>query len=252
MAVNARDAMEGEGRLTISVEAVGCVPAANGNEATECEHVSISLADTGVGIPDDKLEHIFEPFFTTKDVGQGTGLGLSQVFGFAKQSGGDIHVHSELGLGTAFTLYLPRVSAIEGIVSDAAVEQRLVEGNGACVLVVEDNTGVGNFTLQTLKDLGYHTVLATDAETALRELASDSERFDDVFSDVVMPGIDGIELAQEIGRLYSNLPAILTTGYSHVLARGGAAGFEVLHKPYSIEQLSRMLIKVAVGRGRSI
>ncbi|MDB5582280.1 MAG: multi-sensor hybrid histidine kinase [Bradyrhizobium sp.] len=251
MAVNARDAMDGAGRLTIGVAAIGSIPGANGSDATAGEHVAISLTDTGTGIAEDKLDHIFEPFFTTKGVGQGTGLGLSQVFGFAKQSGGDIHVQSELGRGTTFTLYLPRVSAIDGARDEVAADQPLVDGDGACVLVVEDNADVGTFALLTLKELGYHTVLAADAAAALSELAADSDRFDVVFSDIVMPGMDGIELGHEIRRLYLDLPVILTSGYSHILAQNGAAGFELLHKPYSIEQVSRMLAKAAGWRHRA-
>jgi CheY-like chemotaxis protein len=251
MAVNARDAMEGEGELTIGVVAVGGIPGANADGGTDAEHVAISIADTGSGIPEDKLEHIFEPFFTTKGIGQGTGLGLSQVFGFARQSGGDIQVQSEPGRGTVFILYLPRVPAADETIAEKGLAKPPVDGNGACILVVEDNPNVGDFALQTLKELGYQTVLARDGEAALHKLEPNAERFDVVFSDVVMPGMDGIELGHEIRRLYPNLSVILTSGYSHILAQNGAEGFELLHKPYSIEQLSRMLTKAAGWRHRT-
>ena len=118
------------------------------------------------------------------------------------------------------------------------------------VLLVEDNADVGAIAQQGLSDLGYAITHAADAEQALAELARDASRFDVVFSDVVMPGMDGIELAQEVRRLYHDLPMLLTSGYSHVLAQNGTYGFELLHKPYSVEQLSRMLHKATKWQRR--
>ncbi|MCJ2050095.1 ATP-binding protein [Methylobacterium sp. J-070] len=249
MAVNARDAMDGEGQLLIRVRPVDAMPAMRGQAAVPAAFVAVSISDTGVGIPADGLERIFEPFFTTKAVGQGTGLGLSQVFGFAKQSGGEVAVESEVGRGTTFTLYLPRVAG-EGRAVDVSEPEPLMDGHGTCVLVVEDNADVGTFAVQTLTDLGYVTVLATNAEEALAELARDADRFDVVFSDVVMPGMNGIDLAHRIRAVHHDLPVLLASGYSHVLAENGAFGFELLHKPYSIEQLSRLLRKVATWQRR--
>ena len=249
MAVNARDAMDGEGQITIRVTPVERVPATRSHGPIRGKFVAVSLTDTGSGIPREQLDRIFEPFYTTKPVGQGTGLGLSQVFGFAKQSGGEVTVDSEVGRGATFTLYLPRVAGeVSGAETDEA--EPLVDGHGTCVLVVEDNTDVGTFAIQSLNDLGYATVLAADAEQALAELANGAERFDVVFSDVVMPGRNGIELGQEIRRLYSDMPVVLTSGYSHVLAQNGTYGFELIHKPYSVEQLSRVLRKVSAWRRR--
>jgi DNA-binding NtrC family response regulator len=116
------------------------------------------------------------------------------------------------------------------------------------VLVVEDDADVGAIAVQTLEDLGYVSVLARDAEAALAELAKDADRFDVVFSDVLMPGMNGIDLAREIRRRHPDLPVLLTSGYSHVLAQDGSHGFELLHKPYSVEQLSRLLRRVAARR----
>ena len=246
MAVNARDAMDGEGRLSITMHPVTRIPPVRAHEPVEGEFVAICIEDTGSGIPPDQIERIFEPFFTTKGVGQGTGLGLSQVFGFAKQSGGEVHVQSEVGVGTILVLYLPRVAAKAH--ASGIEPEPLVDGHGTRVLVVEDNMDVGAFATQTLTELGYATMWATDAQNALANLAAASETFDVVFSDVVMPGMDGIDLAQEIRRLYPNLPVVLTSGYSHVLAQNGSSGFELLHKPYSVEQLSRILGKVATLR----
>ncbi|WP_246696828.1 PAS domain-containing protein [Methylobacterium planeticum] len=250
MAVNARDAMDGEGRLTIVVRPVEGMPGLRRQPAIRGAFVAVSVSDTGCGIPADRLERIFEPFFTTKGVGQGTGLGLSQVFGFAKQSGGEVAVASVLGEGATFTLYLPRVPGSETAASAAREPEFLADGHGTCVLVVEDNVDVGTFATQTLAELGYGTVWAASAEEALAELAKDADRFDVVFTDVVMPGTNGIDLAHEIRRLYHDLPVLLASGYSHVLAQNGTYGFELLHKPYSVEQLSRLLRKVATWQRR--
>lgn len=243
MAVNARDAMNGEGTLTISVHPVSVIPPIRSHPPVSGDFVAVCIEDTGIGIAPEQIEHIFEPFFTTKEIGQGTGLGLSQVFGFAKQSGGEVRVQSTVGQGTMFVLYLPRV---EGADQRSEMEpEPLVDGHGTCVLVVEDNVNVGTFATQTLAELGYDTVWAANAEEALAELARDATRFDVVFSDVVMPGMNGIDLGHEIRRLYREIPVVLASGYSHVLAKNGTFGFELLQKPYSIEQLSRILRKAA-------
>ncbi len=209
--------------------------------------MAVALTDNGSGIVREHLEQIFEPFFTTKRVGQGTGLGLSQVFGFIKQSGGEVRVTSEVGRGTTFHLYLPIAPATgQPPPLDDAVAT--ADGGGVTVLVVEDNLEVGSFAVDLLSDLGYHAVLAANAERALALLADQPGRFDVVFSDVVMPGISGLELAIEIRRLYRSLPILLTSGYSHVLATHGAQGFELIQKPYSADALSRRLQEILAER----
>jgi signal transduction histidine kinase/ActR/RegA family two-component response regulator len=246
IAVNARDAMAGEGRLTIAVRAADKLPGAATSRSDG--YVAVAVEDTGTGIPADQFERIFEPFYTTKEVGQGTGLGLSQVFGFAKQSGGEVAVASAVGKGSTFTLYLPRVSGGGIAPALSLIEQPVVDGYGMSVLVVEDNRDVGIFATDALGELGYATVLRPNAAEALTELARNAAHYDVVFSDVVMPGRTGIELAQEIRRLYPDLPVVLTSGYSHVLAQNGTFGFELLQKPYSIEQLSQVLTKAGNWR----
>lgn len=248
LAVNARDAMDGEGILTVTVRPSKSIPSARSHPALKGDFVAISVADTGTGITPDNLEKIFEPFFTTKGVGKGTGLGLSQVFGFAKQSGGDIGVVSKPGVGTTFTLYLPRSLSKPASSSPSSAETILSDGHRTCVLVVEDNKEVGLFATQTLSELGYCPVLATDAAAALAELGENADRFDVVFSDVIMPGMNGVDLAKKIRGRFADLPVVLTSGYSHILAEGGTHGFELLHKPYSIDQLSRALAKAAHWR----
>ena len=207
-------------------------------------YVAVSVADTGSGIPPDQFERIFEPFFTTKLAGHGTGLGLSQVFGFARQSGGEVAVASEVGKGSIFTLYLPRTAGSGKSRALPAEDARALDGRGMSVLVVEDNTDVGQFAHDALADLGYTARLVGSAAHALEELAVDADRFDVVFTDVVMPDMTGLELAQEIRRCHADLPVVLTSGYSHVLSEHGSHGFELLQKPYSVEQLSRVLHRV--------
>jgi two-component system NtrC family sensor kinase len=241
MAVNARDAMEGRGRLTIAVGMAASLPNAAPLPQHPYGYVAVSVADTGSGIPPDQFERIFEPFFTTKQAGHGTGLGLSQVFGFAKQSGGEVTVNSEVGKGSIFTLYLPRTAGSGKSRQMPPTDVEATDGRGMSVLVVEDNAEVGRFTTDALAELGYATCLVSSATHALEELAIGADRFDAVFTDVVMPGISGLELAQQIRRDHPDLPVVLTSGYSHVLSEHGAYGFELLQKPYSIEQLSRVL-----------
>ncbi len=245
MAVNARDAMVGQGLLTIRVAPTADLPMPAGpHDRPPLGYVAIAVEDTGVGIAPDQVGRIFEPFFTTKTIGQGTGLGLSQVFGFAKQSGGEIGVVSEPGRGATFTLYLPRVAGVGGVDGVEAAPAAPISGAGMSVLVVEDNIDVGRSATEALAELGYRTTLVDNAKDALEELVSGTTRFDVVFTDVVMPGMTGLELSEEIRRLELDLPIVLASGYSHVLAQQGTHGFELLRKPYSIEELSRVLHKV--------
>jgi PAS domain S-box-containing protein len=246
MAVNARDAMDGEGKLTIAARAVESIPASRWNEAKDAEHVALSISDTGRGIPEDVLAQIFEPFFTTKEVGKGTGLGLSQVYGFAHQSGGDVRVDSEVGQGTTFTLYLPRVAPQDPVTAKEPAE-RSAPLERSCILVVEDNKEVGEFATQLLRELGHETRLAVHADEALRLLEENADAFDLVFTDVVMPGMSGIDLGLAIRKRWPKMRVVLTSGYSHVLAQDGRHGFELLHKPYSVESLMRILREASAG-----
>ncbi|TNC09073.1 PAS domain S-box protein [Methylobacterium terricola] len=241
MAVNARDAMEGEGTLTLRLTCGLPMPPIRGHGGGPGPFAKIELSDTGSGIAEVDLARIFEPFFTTKEVGKGTGLGLSQVFGFAKQSGGDVSVRSVVGEGTTFALYLPEVAAPVDQANDLEETSPAPDGRGLSVLVVEDNIEVGKFATQILEDLGYRTEWAANAEAALERLGRDGDGFDAVFSDVVMPGIGGIAMAEELRRRLPTMPVLLASGYSHVLAQNSTHGFELLHKPYSADQLSRML-----------
>ena len=245
LAVNARDAMEGEGRLRLAVRCCDGVPAIRGHAGAQGDFVLVEVADTGCGVPPDRLESIFEPFFTTKEVGRGTGLGLSQVFGFVKQSGGEVDVTSPPGEGAIFRIYLPRSTSAPLQPSAPAEGAHLSEPRAFCVLLVEDNESVGQFATEMLRDLGHRSVWVGSADRALRELDGDAHRFDVVFSDVIMPGMNGVELAQRIRSAHPALPVVLTSGYSQVLAEEGAHGFPLLRKPYSVGDLAAVLEETA-------
>jgi PAS domain S-box-containing protein len=248
LVVNARDAMHGEGDLNISVRRVDSIPGMRGHGEREGSFVAISVQDTGTGIAPEHLRAIFEPFFTTKEVGKGTGLGLSQAFGFAKQSGGDIAVSSQVAQGSQFTIYLPQVAGPTHEEEGSIVKEEHSTNVGRHrVLLVEDNDGVGHFSAGLLRDLGYEVKRACNAAEAIDLLAEDE--FDLVFSDVVMPGMNGLELAVLIRECYPDLPVVLTSGYSHVLADNTHSNFELIQKPYSVEVLSRTLRKALSPKG---
>ncbi|WP_092040335.1 ATP-binding protein [Methylobacterium pseudosasicola] len=254
MAVNARDAMDGEGSLTLRLESGSPMPPIRGHAGAPGPFVAVVVADTGAGIPAPDLVRIFEPFFTTKEIGKGTGLGLSQVIGFAKQSGGDIDVASAPGSGTRFTLYLPQVAAPSEAPDSSRDDRREPEPQRSlCILVVEDNLGVGRFCTQILEDLGHAPIWAKSAEEALTELERTPDRFDAVFSDVVMPGMGGVALARHLQITRPDLPVVLTSGYSHILATDDAHGFMLVRKPYSAEQLAQVLYEATQRRsGRGV
>ncbi|KTC12740.1 diguanylate cyclase [Pseudomonas marginalis ICMP 9505] len=248
IALNARDAIQGQGTLTLRVANVAALPSIRGDAAVHQPFVSVSLLDTGIGISADIVERIFDPFFTTKAVGKGTGLGLSQVFGFAKQSGGNIDVASNPGQGSVFTLYLPQAEPVaeqpcapqhdHGVALHTAHDAALLH-----ILIVEDNLEVGRFANQILQDLGYQTTWATNAEQALALAGPDASGFDAVFSDVVMPGMTGVAMTKLLRQRRPDLPVVITSGYSEELADSGYEGFEFLAKPYSAEQVACALAK---------
>ncbi len=252
LAVNARDAMAGEGTLTLALSCGRTKPAIRGHAGLSTPFVTLVVGDTGSGIAAENVTRIFEPFFTTKEVGKGTGLGLSQVIGFAKQSGGDIDVASVVGRGTTFTLYLPQAeTAVMDVVEDAVPDDAQADDGDRCILVVEDNVEIGRFCTQILDDLGYGTILAQSAEAALAEIEAAPSRFDVVFSDVVMPGMGGLELAKRLRATHPGLPVVLTSGYSHVLAQDDAHGFDLVRKPYSAAQVDGALRSATRRRRRA-
>ncbi|ARQ01252.1 hybrid sensor histidine kinase/response regulator [Pseudorhodoplanes sinuspersici] len=239
LAVNARDAMPNGGTIEIGVRPV-TLRGEVAYDKLQGEFVALSVADTGSGIAPDVIARIFEPFFTTKEVGKGTGLGLSQVYGFAKQSGGTVTVWSRIGVGTTFTLYLPRSREVPQRSAPVRADDAATEEAGS-VLVVEDNTEVADIATALLNELGYRVTRVGSALAAL-DLLRDGERFDLVFSDVVMPGgMNGVELAHAIRKDYPDLPVVLTTGYFNALDKPLPRGLPVLRKPYDIAELKKTL-----------
>jgi PAS domain S-box-containing protein len=246
LVINARDAMLEGGVVTIAAENVRL---GKGEIAAdlEGEFVAISVADTGVGIPEDVLPNVFDPFFTTKGLNKGTGLGLSQVHGFVHGSGGAVGIATTLGKGTRVTLYFPRV-AEEGQRGEEDASRDAVHKGVGAILVVDDNPDVANVSAGLLEQLGYRVKIAHSAAAALDELKS-GERFDLVFSDIVMPGaMNGIELARAAKRLYPDLPFLLATGYSEAAA-SARDEFTILHKPFTQAQLSLAVTTTIVSKG---
>jgi two-component system, NtrC family, sensor kinase len=242
VALNARDAMPDGGKIAISVRCAtlrGDEPDADGLSG---DFVALSIRDTGHGIAAEHLPRVFEPFFTTKEIGRGTGLGLSQVYGFAKQCGGAATIQSAPGAGTTVTLYLPRAvaDATESMTTMAgAVMPKAVQS----VLLVEDNKEVAEASAAMLESLGCSVSHANAPEPALALLAA-GERFDLVLSDIVMPGgLDGIQFARRLRAEYPSLPLLLTTGYSHSAQKAAGENFPILMKPYRIDALQQ-----AIGR----
>jgi PAS domain S-box-containing protein len=239
LVLNARDAMSDGGVVSITTENV-TLSALDTKAGITGEFVALSVADTGHGIAPDVIEKVFDPFFTTKRTSNGTGLGLSQVYGFAQQSGGTVSIQSALNKGTTVTLYLPRVD--EEVVA-SSFEPEAVSVGGGVVLVVEDNPEVAQVSVGMLEQLGYQVHLARDARAALEVI--DRVDFDLVVSDIVMPGeLDGVALAHAICKHKPELPVLLVTGYS----RGPTEGFTVLRKPLDPDQLgaaAARLIRIA-------
>jgi PAS domain S-box-containing protein len=234
LAFNARDAMKDGGTLRISAHNVVL---SGQPEGLKGEHVALSVTDTGIGMSAETKERVFEPFFTTKSFGEGTGLGLSQVFGFAKQIGGVATVESQLGKGSTFTIYLPASRGATAAESKANGEHALGR-----VLVVEDDTLVAELAASMLTELGFETIVAHSAKEALDRL-SGGEKPKLIFTDIVMPGgISGIELARKVRDRFPELPILLTTGYSEQVA--GTHGFPVLQKPYELDSLAGALGKM--------
>jgi PAS domain S-box-containing protein len=232
LAVNARDAMPAGGELMIGAR--NATPQSVSSLGLSGDFVALTLRDTGTGIAPEVLQKIFEPFFTTKEVGKGTGLGLSQVYGFVRQSGGDITVSSTVGQGTSITLYLPRSHRRVEVVSDDDENEDL-HGSGI-VLVVEDNTEVGNVSQLLLEQLGYTVITASSPGEALNMLTRRND-IGWVFSDIVMPGdMDGLAFAEEVRARFPDLPVLLATGYSSAAERVGAA-FPIIRKPYDLRTL---------------
>ena len=251
LAINARDAMPGGGKLTVETANahLDSEYASLHVEVTPGEYVLIAVSDTGTGIAKDVIDKVFQPFFTTKETGKGTGLGLSMVHGFVKQSGGHIKIYSEPGCGTTVKIYLPRekVSALQaGAPTLGSVA--LATGQET-ILLVEDDAKVREVAVSLLRELGYRVLEAVDGPSALAVIEGD-QAIDLLFSDIVMPGgMNGLELAQQARRRRPDLRVLHTSGYAEAaVARGsGVAADSLIGKPYRKEDLARKVRRALDG-----
>ncbi len=245
LAVNARDAMPGGGTISVSVRNLHL--AAGGDpDGLEGDFVELAVADEGTGMPPEVLAKAFEPFFTTKAQGGGTGLGLAQVYGFARQSAGTARIETRLGYGTTVRLLLPRASgaAPQPPQPRAPAEMPVASGPALRVLVVEDDPAVGQLACEMLQQLGHSAIRVESAEAALGALA-DGRAVELLLTDVMMPGgMDGITLAAEARRRRPELPVLLSSGYAGAPSRVAAAGFPMLRKPFSLEELATAIARV--------
>ena len=264
LAVNARDAMSGGGTLKIQTRIVtvdGSNPLSEKMIAPTDEdvlphgdYVQVDITDTGTGIPHDLIQKIFEPFFSTKEIGSGTGLGLATVYGIVKQTGGFVYVDSAPGEGTTFSLFFPRQS--EEVVKEAvkAQAEELAKNDDLTgthtVLLVEDETPVRTFAARALRNKGYTVIEADCAETALDAVEEHGEAIQVILSDVIMPGMNGPDMVEEILKTYPNLRVIFMSGYAEdVLNQYGAQrNFHFLPKPFTLKQLAAKVKEVAEGK----
>jgi PAS domain S-box-containing protein len=242
LAVNARDAMPEGGKLTIETGNAHLDEdyTAHNSEVTPGDYVMLAVTDTGKGMPADVLDHAFEPFFTTKEVGKGSGLGLSMIYGFAKQSGGHVKIYSEVGHGTTVRLYLPRQSAAAATATPAIPAHDHPRG-GEMILVVEDNPDVRAFVVKQLLDLGYRVAEAKDGPSALSTL-NGSTPFDLLLTDVIMPGgMTGRQLSDEAVRRRPDLKTLFISGYTEdsIVHQGKLGpGVNFLSKPFRRRDLA--------------
>jgi PAS domain S-box-containing protein len=253
LAINARDAMSSGGKLTISTKNI-----AHGNgrrlpALDPGDYVMISVADTGTGMSEEVRSRAFEPFFTTKEMGRGTGLGLSMVYGFAKQSGGTVTIESEIGEGTTLRIYLPRAPCRLEVAEEAGDQSQCKGGPPSRILVVDDNSAVRTITAIMIRTLGHEVIEAAGGQDALDLLERDRQ-FDLMIVDLAMPNMHGDEFAAQARRLIPGVPTLFVTGYAEP-GRMRAEG-DLLKKPFRRAQLAEKLqyiLRVAVRRkGRGV
>jgi CheY-like chemotaxis protein len=237
LAVNARDAMPNGGRLTISTSNVPRMQRDKPRELTEGDYVMVSISDTGTGMTDEVARKAFEPFFTTKPVGSGTGLGLSQVYGIAQQTGGTVSITTKLGQGTTVAVYLPRTTATPLVrIPDAASEPSLPTRE-ATILVVDDDRDVRELAVSCLESLGYRVVAVDGGHAAIDMIASGTS-VDLVLIDIAMPEINGVETMQAIAATRPSLPFLYMTGFAGP-TRLDPMEQRVLKKPFTIAELAK-------------
>jgi PAS domain S-box-containing protein len=243
LAINARDAMPEGGKLTVEAVNVSVDHDywSQNPEVPPGQYVLICVTDTGTGMSAETLGRAFEPFFTTKEAGHGTGLGLSQVYGFVKQSGGNVKIYSEAGDGTCIKMYFPRHHGVSSETADEALVPYAESDRVETILVVEDDEDVRAYITETLRDLNYQVISASSAQSALTNLLQDRPKIHLMLTDVVMPGINGRELAKRALEIRPDLRVLYMTGYSRnaVVHHGRLdRGVDMLEKPISQAKLA--------------
>ncbi|MFC3080182.1 response regulator [Phenylobacterium terrae] len=252
LAINARDAMEVGGALTVRTANAVLGEPQRAEEPPPGEYVMVSVSDTGSGMTEEVLAKAFEPFFTTKEVGRGSGLGLSQVFGLAKQSGGGVRIDTEMGAGTSVNVYLPRASTAAGAEEEEAGAAPQDLPGDAVALLVDDDAAVREITAAMLRDIGLQVIEAGSGGEAL-ELLERRERLDLVLMDFAMPGMNGAELAREVRARRPGLPVLFATGYAGAEDLVGAGDELIVLKPFAADQLASKVAAAldAAGARRS-
>ena len=246
LAINARDAMPSGGRLLIETRSLAAVPEPLAADLAEGRYVAISVTDTGIGMSPEILQRAFEPFFTTKPQGKGTGLGLAQLYGFARQSGGTVRIDSEEGRGTSVTIYLPGTDAQAETARDAPAEG-LSRRRGR-ILLVDDDDDVRAVAAAMIAELGYEVATAAEGVEALGLI--EAGRFQLMVTDVAMPGLNGVELARRARRLAPDLPILFASGYADVHTFGAELSEEtVLRKPFRISEVAARIHQLLEGGG---
>lgn len=256
LAINSRDAMPQGGKLTIeaSNQFVDDAYHQRNPEIMPGQYVAISVTDTGAGMAPETLAHAFEPFYTTKEMGRGTGLGLSQVYGFVKQSGGNVKIYSEVGVGTTIKLYFPRHFGKQTL-EDEAQELDLAGGQAETILLVEDDPDLRSYIGEILRSLDYRVIVASNATTALEILAKNDRPIDLLLTDIVMPGKNGRQLAEEALRQEAGLKVLYMTGYSRnaVVHQGRLdEGVDLIQKPISQAELAHRVRVILDRKKRKI
>jgi CheY-like chemotaxis protein len=255
LCINARDAMPDGGKLTVETSNAHLDDAYSAAErdVTPGQYVAICVTDTGTGIAPEVIARVFDPFFTTKPIGQGTGLGLSMVYGFAKQSEGHVRIYSEAGQGTTVKLYLPRHrGAAEKEIEEQTTEVPRAEA-GETVLVVEDEPVIRNLIVEVLEDLGYRALEANDGPSGLKLLHS-RHRIDLLVTDVGLPGMNGRQLADQARERRPNLKVLFITGYAEnaTLANGFLEhGMQMLTKPFAVDALAQKIRHMIEGANQA-
>ena len=246
LAINARDAMQVGGRLAVHTENVTLGPALYPEDPPAGDYVAICVADTGTGMTEEVRAKVFEPFFTTKEIGKGSGLGLSQVLGFAKQSGGGVRIESRVGEGTSIHIYLPRTKAkAEERSPSAPAIAAHKDAPDARILLVDDDHAVREVTSTTLRDLGYSVVEAGSGGAALDILAREPT-IDLLIIDFAMPGMSGAEVARQARAKRPTLPILFITGFADRAALAGVSETHIVGKPFVNDELATKLRSILI------